>query len=294
MKRHRRHPIHMRMGRVEFLKINAARREWRDTYHWILSLSWPRFIAFILAAYISINLIFATAYMLGGSCIGKMPRGSFPAAFFFSIETLATVGYGHMYPATVYGHIIVTLEIIAGMFWIAVITGLIFVRFSRPTARILFSDSLLIGNHDGRPNLMFRVANLRHTSMVEAEFRMIFSCDEPVLEGEVIRRFYPLKLYPERMISFPAALVIRHLIDEESPLYGMTAERLEKSDAFFLASTVSIELVMAASVQSQKDYSYKDVRFDERFVDVYDETEDGKLLVDYGRLHETEPVPGVS
>ena len=283
--------ISVRAGRTEFLKINAARRDWRDTYHWILSLSWPRFAAFILGVYFFLNLIFATAYALGGPCIGEMMPGSFSAAFFFSVETLATVGYGHMYPATAYGHVVVTIEIIVGMFWVAVITGLIFVRFSRPTARILFSNSIVIGNFDGRPTLMFRVANLRHTSMVEARFRMIYSRDERVQEGDEIRRFYELRVYPERMISFPAALTIRHTIDDQSPLYGVTPESLEKSDSFFLASTVSIELVMAASVQSQQDYSWRDVRFGERFVDVYNELEDGRLTVDYGRLHETEPIP---
>jgi inward rectifier potassium channel len=286
-------PIPVRSGRIEFLKINAARRDWRDTYHWILSLSWPRFALFILGCYFVLNLVFATAYAVGGPCIGAMTPGSFPAAFFFSVETLATVGYGHMYPATVYGHIITTIEIIVGMFWVAVITGLIFVRFSRPTARILFSKSVLLGRFDGRPTLMFRVANLRHTSMVEAKFRMIFSRDETVREGEDVRRFYELKLYPQRMISFPAALTIRHTIDEGSPLYGMTRETLEASDSFFLASVVSIEIVMAASVQSQRDYSWRDVRFGERFVDVYTELDDGRLTVDYGRLHETEQVPDV-
>jgi inward rectifier potassium channel len=286
-------PISVRAGRTEFLKINAARRDWRDTYHWILSLSWPRFVALLLAVYFTLNLIFATAYALGGPCIGEMTPGSFPAAFFFSIETLATVGYGHMYPATAYGHIVTTIEIIVGMFWVAVITGLIFVRFARPTARILFSDSIVIAPFDGRLSLMFRVANLRHTSMVEAEFRMIYSRDEWIREGEEIRRFHELKVYPARMISFPAALIIRHTIDEQSPLFGVTPQILEQNDSFFIASTVSIELVMAASVQSQNDYSWRDVRFGERFVDVYTELEDGRLTVDYGRLHETEPVPEV-
>ena len=284
-------PISVRSGQIEFLKINAARREWRDTYHWILSLTWPRFAAFLLGAYVAINLFFASAYALGGPCIGEMTPGSFPAAFFFSVETLATVGYGHMYPATAYGHIITTIEIIVGMVWVAVITGLIFVRFSRPTARILFSKSLVIGNFNGEPNLMFRVANLRHTSMVEARFRVIFSRDENMVEGGTVRRFYELKVYPNRMIIFPAALVIRHAIDKESPLHGATPASLEAADAFFLASTVSIETVMAASVQSQQDYDWSAVRFGERFVDVYEELEDGRLKVDYGRLEETEPVP---
>lgn len=290
--KHRPHrPIATRAGRTEFLKINAAVSGWRDSYHWVLSLTWPRFALFLAVSYVVINLLFGTLYVIRPNCINDLEPGSFPFAFFFSVETLATVGYGHNYPVTLYGHIIVTIEIFIGMIWLAVITGLIFVRFARPTARILFSDSLVIAPHDGRLSLMFRVANLRHTSMAEAEFRIIYSRDEHVLEGEDIRRFYYLKLYPDRMISFPAALTIRHTIDEESPLFGITPERLEKEDAFFIASTVSLELVMAASVQSAKDYAVENIRFGERFVDVYEELPDGRLTVDYGRLHETEPVP---
>lgn len=291
MKPRPRAPISTRSGRTEFLKINAAVGGWRDTYHWVLCLSWPRFVAFLLAVYFAINLVFASAYALGGACVGEMTPGSFPEALFFSIETLATVGYGHMYPANLYGHVVVTTEIIVGMFWVAVITGLIFVRFARPTARIVFSDSLVIAPFDGRLSVMFRVANLRHTTMAEAEFRLLYSRDERVAEGDDIRRFYDLKVYPERMISFPAALIIRHTIDEQSPLHGVSLERLEKEDAFFVASTLSLELVMAASVQSSQDYAWDDIRFGVRFVDVYTELEGGRLTVDYGRLHETEPVP---
>lgn len=284
-------PIPVRSGRTEFLKINAARRDWRDSYHWVQSLTWPQFWLFLVVSYVAINLLFATLYWISPAAIADIAPGSFPQAFFFSVETLATVGYGHNYPATVYGHVIVTIEIFLGMIWLAVITGLIFVRFSRPTARVLFSTSILIGNHDGKPSVMFRVANLRHTSMVDAEFRLTFSRDEAVLEGETIRRFYPLKVYPQYMARFPAALTIRHTIDESSPLHGETAETLEKSDAFLLASVTSIETVIAAAVQSQQDYSHSDIRWGERFVDIYQELSDGKLMVDYGRIHETEPVP---
>jgi inward rectifier potassium channel len=139
---------------------------------------------------------------------------------------------------------------------------------------------------------MYRVANLRHTSMAEAEFRLLYSRDERVKEGEDIRRFYQLKVYPDRMVSFPAALIIRHTIDESSPLFGATPESLEKEDAFFVASTLALELVMAANVQSARDYSWNEIQFGKRFVDVYTELEGGHLTVDYGRLHETEAVPG--
>jgi inward rectifier potassium channel len=288
----RRALIPIRSGRTEFLKINAAPRDWRDSYHWVLSLTWPQFALFLLVSYLLLNFVFATLYTIGDG-IAEMTAGSFPQAFFFSVETLATVGYGHMYPATVYGHVLVTVEIFVGTIWFAVITGLIFVRFSRPTAKILFSKSLLIANHNGRPTVMFRVANLRHTSMVDAQFSLLLSRDERVLEGEEIRRFYPLKVYPEKMPRFPAALTIRHTIDEHSPLQHETAETLAKSDAFFIASVASVETVMAAVVQSQEDYSWEDIRWGERFVDIYEVVDGGKLQVDYGRIHDTEPVPDV-
>lgn len=294
MPRHRRsHPIRIQSGRSEFLKINAARQDWRDGYHWVLSLTWPQFALFLVTSYITLNLVFATLYAIGGG-IAEMTPHSFPESFFFSVETLATVGYGHMYPVNLYGHVIVTLEIFVGMIWIAVVTGLIFVRFSRPTARILFGNVITLGNHDGKPTVSFRVANLRHTTMVEARFRLTFSRDEKVREGQEIRRFYQLAVYPEHMIRFPAALTIRHTIDSHSPLHGETASSLARCDAFFVASVMSIETVMAAEVQSQQDYSHSDIRWGERFVDIYEATPDGSLQVDYARIHETEPVPEIS
>jgi inward rectifier potassium channel len=284
-------PVIVRAGQLEFLKLNADTREWRDMYHWILSLTWPRFATLIASAYVTINLLFALLYTLGGDCIAGMTPGSYEQAFFFSVQTLATVGYGHMYPQNAYGHVVTTIEIISGMFWLAVMTGLIFVRFSRPSARIRFSNTLVIAPFNGRPALMLRVANLRHHSMVEAEFRIIFTRDEITTEGDEVRRFYPLKLDFDRAIVFPAVLTLRHIIDEASPLHGATRESLRAVDAFLLASVVCIETVIPAAVQSQKDYVWQDIRFDERFVEIYQDTPDGQLMVDYGRLHETEPVP---
>ena len=134
MKRRPRH-IRVRYGHFEFVKLNAKKFDLRDTYHLILTLSWPGFAGVVFGIYLLINLVFAALFLLDSHAIAEMSPGSFSDAFFFSVETLATVGYGHMYPVTFYGHLIAMLEIMVGMFGLAVITGLIFVRFSRPTAR---------------------------------------------------------------------------------------------------------------------------------------------------------------
>ena len=239
-------PVTVRSGNIEFLKLNTENWEWRDTYQWLLGLSWPRFAAFIAGVYIVINLLFATLYNLGGNSIAELRPGSFVDAFFFSVQTLATVGYGHMYPQTLYGHVVTTVEIIFGMFGLAVITGLIFVRFSRPTARILFSKSVVIGPLNGEPTLMLRVGNLRQQSMVEAEFRIMFARDEPIAEGEDFRHFYDLKLHFDRLPLFPAALTLRHRIDAQSPLFGATPQSLESSRAVFIASVVGVDPVIPA------------------------------------------------
>ncbi|MBW0001583.1 MAG: ATP-sensitive inward rectifier potassium channel 10 [Verrucomicrobia bacterium] len=283
-------PIKVQAGRFEFVKLNTARYDWRDTYHLILTLSWPQFGAVILGGYLLINLIFAALYVLGGNCVAELPPGSFTDAFFFSIETLATVGYGHMYPDTFYGHCITTLEIVVGMFGMAVVTGLIFVRFARPTARVLFSNRAVIAPFNGIPTLMLRVANLRHHAMAEAEFRLMLIRTEPIREEAGVRHFYHLALEFEHLIAFPAALTLRHPINQSSPLYGMHAEDLQRTDSRLVASIVCIDTVIQAPVQSAQDYVHDEVLWDHRFVEIYHEEADGRLTVDYGKFHDTEPM----
>jgi inward rectifier potassium channel len=289
MKKKSHAPIAVRAGQLEFLKVNAEAWEWRDVYHWILSLTWSRFVMLVFGFYIFVNIVFAALYSIGGECIAEMPPGSFLPAFFFSVETFATVGYGHMYPVSLYGHLLTTIEIICGMFWLAMMTGVIFVRFSRPTSKVIFSSKMVIAPFNGTPALMIQVANGRHQSMVEAEFRIIFHRDETIAEGEDFRHFYDLKLTFDHLIVFPASITLRHVIDETSPLYGMTKEDLEKCDARFMASVVCIDTVIPAPMQSQHDYHWPDVRFNEHFVDVYSAAPGDRWFVDYSRLDETTP-----
>ena len=210
------------------------------------------------------------------------------------MQTLSTVGFGHLYPETLYGDIVTTIEIVVGMFWVAVITGLIFVRFSRPMARILFSECLAIAPVNGIPTLVFRAANLRHQPLADVRFRLVFHRDERTLEGETMRRFYDLKLQVESIITFPAVLTLRHTMDESSPMRGATPESLKAWDARFMASVVCTDTVINAPLQSQHGYDASELRFGERFVEVYSESPDGKLFVDYARLHETERLPAAA
>jgi len=289
MRRRSRH-IRVRAGQFEFVKINAKKFDWRDTYHFILTLTWSGFSALIFGIYLLINVVFAALYMLDAHAVAEMPPGSFLHAFFFSVETLATVGYGHMYPDSIYGHMISMLEIMVGMFGLAVITGLIFVRFSRPTARIYFSKVAVIAPFDGVPNLMIRVANLRHHAMVEPDFRMILLRRTITAEGDDVRRFRSLELDFDHLIAFPTVLTVRHRIDEESPLFGMTPQDFQQQDIRILASIVGIETVIVAPVQGYGDYNCDQIEWNRRFVEIYAENEEGEWTVDYGRIDETEEV----
>jgi inward rectifier potassium channel len=280
-------PITIRVGHREFVKLNATKHDWRDIYHFILTLSWPQFSGLVLGIYVFINLCFATLYVLGGRCISGLAPGSFSDAFFFSVETLATVGYGHAFPDTLYGHCVATLEIMVGLFGLAVMTGLIFVRFSRPTARIKFSDIAVVAPFNGVPTLMIRLANLRHHPMVEAEFRLLFMRSELTKEGEEVRRFYPLRLQFDHLINFPAALTIRHVIDETSPLFGLTPQDLKLADSRMLASIVCVDPVIQAPIQSQTEYLLEQIAWNRRFAEIYTEDHLGRYTVDYSKFHDT-------
>jgi inward rectifier potassium channel len=287
----RRARVSLRAGQVEFVKVNIGAWQWRDVYQWLLALRWPQFAALVATTYIALNLFFAILYSLDRESIAGSTGGSwFFDCFFFSVQTLATVGYGHMYPQTLYGHVVSTVEIMSGIFLLAVVTGLIFVRFSRPVARIAFSNSIVIAPLNGQPTLMVRVGNQHQHSIVDTEFRIMFMRDEPLIEGEDFRYFYSLKLQFDRLILFPAALTLRHVIDEASPLHGATFESLQSSRALFAVSVSGIDPIIAAPVQAQHDYTWRDVRFGERFAEIYAQSGRGQLTVDYGRLHDTEPV----
>ena len=289
----RQRKVTVRYGQFEFVKLNTKKIDLRDTYALILTLSWPGFAGFVCAVYLLVNFVFATLYLLEPHAIAEMRPGSFFDAFFFSVETLATVGYGHFYPQTMYGHVVAMLEIVVGMFGLAVITGLIFVRFSRPTARVQFSKVAVISPFERVPNLMVRVANLRHQAMVEPQFRMVMLHSTITAEGEEMRRFRNLKLDFDHLVAFPTILTVRHKIDETSPLFGMTPKDFQEQDVRIFASIVGVDTVIVAPVQSFGVYNYEQIEWNRRFAEIYEYNAENVWTVDYGRIDETEEFPGV-
>jgi inward rectifier potassium channel len=258
-----------------------------DLYHRILTISWPRFLVIGLATYIAANLGFATLYLLQPGSINNAKPGSFADAFFFSVETIATIGYGVMSPATLYANLVMTVESAVGLLLVALTTGLIFARFSRPTARVLFSRIAVVGPHNGNPTLMVRIANQRQNQMLAAQVSMTLVRDERSAEGELRRRFYDLKLTRDHSPVFALTFSVMHEIDESSPLRGGSAEVLAEFNAELIVSASGIDETLVAPVHARASYLPHEILWNRRFVDIIGWTEDGRRAIDYGRFHDT-------
>jgi len=285
----RRHGVTIKLGENEVTKLGVPRYSPHDAYHLIMSLSWPQFFAGAVVVYLCVNLVFASVYFLGDHAINN--AAGFADYFFFSVETLATVGYGNMSPATFYGHCVATLEIITGMLSMAVITSLVFARFSKPTARILFSRVAVITPYNGAPTLMLRVANQRHSYILEANASVVLVRDEETSDGHSLTRFYDLKLERARSPLFALTWQIMHRIDENSPLYGVTPQAIREGDMRLAVALSGMDEVFAASITARHTYAYENIVFERRFVDIFSDGDHPRHnYVDLGRFHDLEPL----
>jgi inward rectifier potassium channel len=273
------------------LAIGLPRPWFSYLYHFALRISWSRFLLLGIGFYIAANALFALIYLIPGDAIANARPGSFADAFFFSIQTIATIGYGVMAPATFYGNLIVAIETAFGLIFFAVATGLVFARFSRPTARVLFSRVAVIAPHNGVPTLSFRAANLRHNQILQAEVRVVLLRDEETQEGETIRRFYDLKLARERSPVFAMTFTVMHAIDRDSPLYGATADTLQAQNAELILTGTGIDETIAQPVHVRTSYLPHEIMWGHRFADLFGWTEDGRRVIDYRRFHDTVALP---
>jgi inward rectifier potassium channel len=278
-----------RIGPLDVTKIGVSRFDLRDPYHLALTASWPSFTIAVLALYAAINILFAVLYAAVPGAIGNARPGSIADGFFFSMETLATVGYGQMYPATTYGHIMSVTEIMSGMAFTAITTGLIFVRFSRPRAKILFADHVVVTPYNGMPTLMVRIANGRMTMLTDLKVRLSALIREHSSEGHSMRRVNDLVLERPSVPMFALTMTMMHRIDEHSPLYGHTAQSLLEGDVRLFLSVEARDTAINSTVHDLKDYRSHDVRFGMRYADAVTVDPDGRTMADLTRISTIEP-----
>lgn len=264
---------------------------WADLYTAILTARWPSFFAAALVLYLSVHALFAWLYLLEPGSILNAAPGSFVDAYAFSVQTMMTIGYGLFAPATPYAHALVTIEAFIGMFVTAILTGLVFAKFSRPRANVLFSSSACISRHEGSPALMFRLANARGNRIIEATLSVSYARSTITAEGETFRRVSDLPLMREKNALFSLSWTGIHIIDESSPLYGETRESLEQKAAEIIVVLSGVDDSSVQSVYARKSYVPADLAWGRRFADILRVEPSGERVVDYTRFHDTTEAP---
>jgi len=278
----------VRIGTREMESHGAPGGFWTDLYHRSMTVHWPGFFGSAALIFIALNTVFGFLFWLGKDPIANVsPELPLPLSlFYFSIETLATVGYGDMHPQTNYGHLIATIEIFTGMSFLAVMTGLIFARFSRPRARFVFADYPVVAAHQGQPTLMMRVANARNNTMSQATARLWLVRLEYTAEGHQLRRFHELKLERQEHPMFALSWTLLHKIDENSALFEVTTEELDKTDAALVLNISGVDDSSSQSLHARKLYYHTDIRWQHRYQDITSVSQQGRLLIDYGKFHD--------
>ncbi|MGA2189564.1 MAG: ion channel [Steroidobacteraceae bacterium] len=281
---------HVRIGSREVTTEGIARALFQDLYHHFMTVSWPRLFATIAAFFLAFDLLFGLLYHLVPGCIANLNPPGFAGAFFFSVETLATVGYGEMHPQTMYGHIIAMIEVFVGLMSLALITGIMFARFSRPRARFLFTKNIVVRPIDGKLTLVIRAANLRQNVVQDASAQLRMLRDQVTEENFRIRRVIDLPLRRSQHPMFVLGWTIMHVIDAASPLLSETAESLRESRAGFILSVSGTDETTGQVLMSRAEYSHADIRWNVAFRDILEEAQDGTLHLDYGKFHDIIPL----
>lgn len=273
----------------DIFTIGVSRNVFADFYHASMTARWPVFIAYALLVFLLLNAVFAALFALQPDSVGNLPDGKPWYVIYFSIETLATVGYGDMHPATNYGHLVASSETFVGLLFSAVLTGLIFARFARPRVRIIASEAIVLGVHDGAPTLMLRVANERLNTISDATARLWMLHTEVTAEGSRFRRFKELDLVRSNQPMFILTWMIFHTLDERSPLYGLTAADFESRNIGFVLMITGNDESITQEIRSRHNYTHEQVLRDHQFVDVLSVDENGRTTINYDNFNLTAP-----
>ena len=275
-----------RDGRINIVRAGVRHRFIGDLYHFLLIASWLRLLGLFVLSYLGANAVFAGLYVLGGDSIAGARPGSFADAFFFSVQTMATIGYGHLVPRTLWAQVLVTAESFIGLMGLALATGMVFAKFSRPTARVLFSRHAVVTTRDGVPCLMFRIANQRGNQIVEARIHVVLARNETTLEGESLRRLYDLQMLRAQNALFALSWTAVHFLTEDSALRHATSASLAAEEAEVIVSLTGLDETFSQTVHARHSYVADDIIWGARLVDILSRTPDGRRRIDYTRFHE--------
>lgn len=259
-----------------------------DAYHLLRTASWSRVFALFLAVFLASNMFFAAILYFGHAKIDHST--GFIDCFWFSVQSMGTIGYGYLAPEDNLANTVVTIETFYSILLTALVTGMFFARFSTPRSRVVFAARAIIGDHDGQRVLMFRMANERTTAILEATVHAYTTREEKLASGEVMRRVYDLKLRRTTSPVFALSFLVVHPIDAESPLYGMSPQQLKDSATNIITTVVGIDDQLATNVHARYVWGIEDIVFDHRYVDLFGIDQDGERYIDLGPLHDTVPL----
>ncbi len=278
----------VRLGKREVITEGIAPVVLQDLFHYFMTVSWTQLFLTIAAFFLVFDLLFGLAYYLVPGSVANLNPPGFAGAFFFSVETFATVGYGEMHPQTVYGHLVAMIEVFVGLMLMALITGIMFARFSVPRARFLFARHGVIQPMDGQPMLMFRAANERQNVVQEASAQLRMLRNEVTREGMRLRRIVDLPLVRQQHPLFSLGWNLMHVIDSASPLWNQTAATLQAADTIFLLSISGTDETTGQTLMGRMEYAAKDIRWNHGFRDILEIGADGTLHLDYNKFHDLE------
>lgn len=269
----------------EIRVVGEQRQPLRDFYHGMMRLSWTHTLLVIVAGFMLVNTLFAVGYLFVGGVSGAR-SGSFADAFFFSVETMATIGYGALYPQSTTANVLMVGESMASLVLTALATGLVFAKFSRPTARVVFTREAVISTWNGVPTLMLRLGNERGNQFVDVRIRAVMIRTERLAEGGTFYRMVDLKLSRAHALSLSRSWTVLHPIDAHSPLYGATPESLAAEEVELQVLLVGLDDTSMQTIHASHRYYANQILFDARHADILVETEDGNLLLDLRKFHD--------
>ena len=277
--------------------VHRSGRTWRDlhAYMFLISTRWTVFFLLVLAAFVVVNTLFAGVYMAVGAdhiknAYATDEESTFLNVFFFSFHTLTTVGYGNMYPKGVAANIVASIEALVGLMAFAIATGLLFGRFSKPTARFAFSEKMVIAPYMNGEALQFRVVNRRSNNIIDIEARVLLMTVELCNHGPS-RKYAPLGLERTQILFFPLPWTVVHPIDEKSPLYGKTPEDLARMKAEVMIVARGFDDTFGQTVHARYSYRYDEIVWGARFVSAFEVGPEGDIVVQLEKIGEMEQTP---